>query len=149
MKLFYLRKKDFPGRILYKVVDRPKTTIILISPSPTLSTNPRKNLNLSRKIKPNSFSFAAQGGDQKCYSKDEQPDHWFIWSFWKTKVIYFWYILRICHSKNVVKNGIKKPTVFLVNLYKYMYKNNITHSLLFTRKMLRFRIFALENMNLR
>ena len=30
-----------------------------------------------------------------------------------------------------------------------MYKNNITHSLLFTRKMLRFRIFALENMNLR
>jgi len=68
-------KKDFLGQILYKVVDRPKTTIILISPSPTLSTNPRKNLNLSRKIKPNSFSFAAQGGDQKCYSKDEQPDH--------------------------------------------------------------------------
>ena len=28
------------------------------------------------------------------------------------------------------------------NLCKYTYKNSITHSLLFTRKMLRFRIFS-------
>ena len=36
------------------------------------------------------------------------------------------------------------------NLCKYTYKNSITHSLLFTRKMLRFRIFfALKNMNLK
>ena len=56
--------------------------------------------------------------------------------------------LRIRHSKKLVKNGTKSPQFFRANLFKYMYKNNITHSLLFTRKMLRFRIFR-ANMNLR
>jgi len=42
---------------------------------PPPSSPPSAKFTLSQKIKPNSFSFAAQGGDQKCYSKDEQPDH--------------------------------------------------------------------------